>query len=62
MEKISINGIRETSPCDGCTRPWKTPGCHDTCVDFKKWKRKRDQVNAARREYEIRHKYKYLTK
>lgn len=50
--------VRELSPCKDCTRPWKKPGCHDTCKDFAAWKAKGKQVNKAREEY-MKSKYHY---
>lgn len=43
--------VRDMSPCNGCKRPWKKPGCHDTCPDFAPWKQKGEDVRQAREEY-----------
>ena len=42
---------RDQSPCKDCTRPEKCPGCHDTCKDYRKWKKGIRDVDKARREY-----------
>ena len=51
------HGIRDKNPCHGCTRDRKKPGCHDTCPDRKVWKDELDRVNAARKEYDLRHRW-----
>ena len=43
--------VRDKSPCFGCTREQKAPGCHDRCPEFKAWRQKVDAVNAAMQEY-----------
>lgn len=52
------SGIRDKNPCDGCVRPWKKPGCHDTCPDRKTWKDELERVKAARKAYETRMGYR----
>ena len=52
------NGMRNPNPCKGCNRPWKKPGCHDTCPDRKPWLEELERVKAARRGYEIRRGYR----
>jgi hypothetical protein len=51
--------IRDENPCNGCNRPWKKPGCHDTCPDRKPWLEELQRVNAARREYDRSRYNKY---
>lgn len=50
-------GIRDKPPCFGCERSWKKIGCHDTCPDHKVWKDELDRVNAARKDYDNRHRW-----
>ena len=47
------------NPCKGCTRPWKKPGCHDTCPDRKPWLEELTRVNKARKEYNQRRYKKF---
>lgn len=42
---------RGVSPCAGCARPWKQPGCHDKCQDFKSWKEEAQKNKKAKEEY-----------
>lgn len=53
MEEFKM-GIRGKGPCCGCERPWKKPGCHDTCPDFKPWLEELNRVNNNRKEYDRR--------
>ena len=46
------SGIRDKNPCTDCKRPWKKPGCHDTCQDRKPWVEELGRVNNARKEYD----------
>lgn len=47
------------NPCKDCKRPWKKPGCHDTCPDRKPWVEELEKVKKAMREYDRTHYNKY---
>lgn len=47
---------RDPSPCLGCTRESKCPGCHDHCEDFHRWKDKCKEIKQAKKEYASRRK------
>lgn len=51
---LIIRPIRDDPPCNGCTRSWKKPGCHDTCPDFKPWHDKKETVRKARFDYMVK--------
>lgn len=53
------DAIRDPNPCNGCTRSWKKPGCHDTCPDRKPWVEELERVNAVRKEYDRTRYRKY---
>jgi hypothetical protein len=38
------------SPCRYCVPPKRTPTCHSTCPEFKKWRAELDEENAKIRE------------
>lgn len=46
------NPIRDTPPCKGC--PDRRTACHDSCDGYKEWKRRLDEVNKRRKEYEAK--------
>lgn len=58
-DRFEKTGIRDRNPCVDCKRPWKKPGCHDTCPDRKPWVEELERVNKARREYDRTHYNKY---
>ena len=58
-EKRLPCSMRGNSPCKDCGRPWKKPGCHDTCPDRKPWLEELEQVNKARKEYDRTRYNKY---
>lgn len=45
---------REVSPCKGCTRNEKRPGCHDRCKDYKDWKAVIEQNRKAEQVYKAK--------
>ena len=49
--------IRDTPPCKDCTD--RHTACHDSCGGYKEWKRRLDEVNKRRKEYEAKPFVKY---
>lgn len=43
--------------CYKCTRPWKTPGCHDFCEVYLKEKKIHDEKREAERAQRNRETY-----
>lgn len=52
MENRVSGPIRDKSPCMGCTREEKCPGCHDRCGVYQAWRQKIAAANEKRREYQ----------
>ena len=48
---------REMSPCKDCID--RHPACHDTCDLYKEWKRRLEELNKARKEYDRSRYNKY---
>lgn len=40
--------------CYKCTRPWKKPGCHDTCPEYQAEKKANDEEKKKIAEYKER--------
>ena len=51
-DRFEKTGIRDKNPCIDCKRPWKKPGCHDTCPDRKPWVDELERVKSNRIAYE----------
>lgn len=45
---------RGVSPCKGCARKEKKPGCHDRCKDYKDWKTVIEQNRKAEQAYKAK--------
>ena len=47
-----MNGpVRDISPCKGCERPDKKPGCHGNCEPYDEWRRMVEEINRKRAQY-----------
>ena len=46
-----IHLYKDQSPCLNCPKRWRTDSqsCHDTCDEYKKYRRKRDEDGENRR-------------
>lgn len=50
MNKLT-GPVRNVSPCKGCDRPDKKPGCHGNCEPYDKWRADVAETNRKRVEY-----------